>query len=43
MKGRALARDGRVSLCFDDERPPFAFVIMSGTATMSEDLDEVRH
>jgi PPOX class probable F420-dependent enzyme len=42
VKGRALARDDRVSLCFDDERPPFAFVIISGTATISEDLDEVR-
>ena len=43
VKGRALARDARVSLCFDDERPPFAFVIVSGTAALSEDLSEVRH
>ena len=37
LKGRALARDPRVSLCFDDEAPPFAFVIITGTATLSED------
>lgn len=24
VKGLALRRDGRVSLCVDDERPPFA-------------------
>lgn len=41
-KGRALARDPRVSLCFDDEAPPFSFVIVNGTAATSEDLPEVR-
>lgn len=42
-KGRAIARDPRVSLCFDDEAPPFSFVIVHGTATISEDLPQVRH
>lgn len=41
-KGRALARDPRVSLCFDDESPPFAFVIVAGTAEVSEDPELVR-
>ena len=41
-KGRALLRDPRVSLCFDDETPPFSFVIVNGTAEVSEDLPEVR-
>ncbi|WP_421119439.1 PPOX class F420-dependent oxidoreductase [Aquihabitans daechungensis] len=41
-KGRALVRDPRVSLCFDDETPPFAFVIVNGTAEVIEDLAEVR-
>ncbi len=40
-KGRALRRDPRVALVFDDERPPFSFVLVHGTATISEDLDEV--
>ena len=42
-KGRAIARDPRVSLCFDDETPPFSFAIVNGTAEISEDLAEVRH
>ncbi|WP_370882208.1 PPOX class F420-dependent oxidoreductase [Kitasatospora herbaricolor] len=42
VKGRTLARDGRVMLCVDDDRPPFSFVLVQGTATLSEDLPEVR-
>jgi PPOX class probable F420-dependent enzyme len=41
-KGRNLARDGRVALCVDDDRPPFHFVVLNGRARLSEDLDEVR-
>lgn len=43
VKGRNLARDGRVALCVDDDRPPFHFVVLNGRARLSEDLDEVRH
>src|SRR6202008_831027 len=42
IKGKALRRDGRASLVVDDERPPFAFVMVDGTAHVSEDLDELR-
>lgn len=41
IKGKAILRDPRVSLCFDDERPPFAFATLSGTATTSTDPDEL--
>ncbi|MFE1197149.1 PPOX class F420-dependent oxidoreductase [Streptomyces olivaceoviridis] len=41
-KGRNLARDGRVALCVDDDRPPFHFVVLNGRAHLSEDLAEVR-
>jgi PPOX class probable F420-dependent enzyme len=41
VKGRALARDPRVTLCVDDERPPFAFVIIEGTAEIDTDLDDM--
>ena len=41
-KGRALRRDARVSLAFDDETPPFSFVVVTGTVELSEDLPEVR-
>lgn len=37
IKGKAILRDPRVSLCFDDERPPFAFVQIAGTTTTSDD------
>ncbi|MET9083081.1 PPOX class F420-dependent oxidoreductase [Streptomyces sp. NPDC090075] len=42
VKGRNLTRDGRVALCVDDDRPPFHFVVLSGRARLSEELDEVR-
>jgi PPOX class probable F420-dependent enzyme len=37
IKGKAIRRDGRVSLCWDDDRPPFTFVTVAGTATTSTD------
>ncbi|MGY1578163.1 PPOX class F420-dependent oxidoreductase [Streptomyces sp. MN13] len=43
VKGRNLARDGRVAVCVDDDRPPFAYVVLRGRARLSEDLDELRH
>jgi PPOX class probable F420-dependent enzyme len=41
VKGKAIRRDPRVCLTFDDDRPPFSFVIVEGTATVSDDLDEL--
>ncbi|MBB1247156.1 PPOX class F420-dependent oxidoreductase [Streptomyces durbertensis] len=43
VKGRNLARDGRASLCVDDDGPPFSYVILSGRARLVEELSEVRH
>ena len=40
-KGRALARDPRVSLCVDLEQPPYAFVQVQGEAELSDDLDQL--
>ncbi|MFF4318740.1 PPOX class F420-dependent oxidoreductase [Streptomyces sp. NPDC001568] len=40
VKGRNLARDGRVSLCVDDDRPPFAYVVLQGRATIAEYADD---
>lgn len=36
-KGRALARDPRVSLCVDLEEPPYGFVQVQGRAELSEE------
>jgi PPOX class probable F420-dependent enzyme len=41
IKGKAILRDPRVSLCWDDERPPFAFVTVAGSATVSDAPDEL--
>lgn len=41
IKGKAILRDPRVSLCWDDERPPFAFLTIAGTCTTSVDPDEL--
>ncbi len=40
-KGRALARDPRVSLCVDLEEPPYAFVQVQGEAELSEEAAEL--
>jgi PPOX class probable F420-dependent enzyme len=41
IKGKSILRDGRVSICFDDERPPFSFVTISGTTTTTDDPEEL--
>ena len=41
IKGKAILRDPRVSLCWDDERPPFSFVTVAGTASTSTDTTEL--
>jgi PPOX class probable F420-dependent enzyme len=41
IKGKALLRDPRVALCWDDERPPFSFVTIAGTTTLSHDPAEL--
>jgi PPOX class probable F420-dependent enzyme len=42
VAGRNLARDARVSISVDDPHPPFAFVLVEGTAELITDLDAVR-
>lgn len=37
VKGKALRRDPRVCLCIDDETPPYSFVVIDGTAEITED------
>ena len=41
VKGRALQRDPRLSMCVDDDNPPYAFVMIEGLATISRDHDEL--
>lgn len=42
LKGRHLARDRRVSLCVDDERKPYSFVMIEGEVSLEDDLDALR-
>ncbi|MFE2597476.1 PPOX class F420-dependent oxidoreductase [Streptomyces sp. NPDC059396] len=42
VKGRSLLREGRAALCVDDERPPFAFVVIQGRAEIDEDPGQLR-
>ena len=39
---KAMRRDPRVSLCLDDDTPPFSFVTVAGTAELVDDLPVVR-
>ncbi len=40
-KGRAVRRDPRLALCVDSEVPPYGYVQIQGTATVTEDPDEL--
>lgn len=43
VKARNIRRDACVSLCIDDERPPFAYIQIEGTATLIDDLEVVKY
>jgi PPOX class probable F420-dependent enzyme len=43
VKGKTLARDGRAMLAVDDEAFPYAYVLVEGTVSLSDDLDQLRH
>jgi PPOX class probable F420-dependent enzyme len=41
LKGKALRRDPRLAICVDDQEPPYAYVMIQGTATISDDPGEL--
>jgi PPOX class probable F420-dependent enzyme len=41
IKGRAIRRDGRCSLCVDEESPPYAYVRVDGHGEVSEEMTEM--
>jgi hypothetical protein len=43
IKGRSLQRTGIAALCVDDPHPPYAFVSVTGTVSISSDPDEMLH
>jgi PPOX class probable F420-dependent enzyme len=42
LKAKAIRRDARVCMCVDDQAPPYSYVMIDGTATLSDDLDALR-
>jgi PPOX class probable F420-dependent enzyme len=42
-KGRALRRTGRAAMVVDEEQPPYAFVLVEGEVSISEDPDDLLH
>jgi hypothetical protein len=43
VKGRNLQRDPRVCITVDDQQPPYSFVMIEGTVSLSSDMDEMLH
>jgi PPOX class probable F420-dependent enzyme len=41
VKGQAILRDERVSLCVDDEEAPFTFTLIEVTETATEDTEDL--
>ena len=39
IKAANMMRDGRICLCVDDETPPFAYIMIEGTASFVEDQE----
>jgi PPOX class probable F420-dependent enzyme len=42
VKGRNLARNGVATVCVQDDRPPFSFVVIEGTVELIDDLELAR-
>ncbi|MCE7004058.1 PPOX class F420-dependent oxidoreductase [Kibdelosporangium philippinense] len=43
VKGKSLARDGRIAVCVSDERQPYSFVSIDGHARISAEPDQIKH
>ena len=43
VKGRNMLRDPRASITVDDQAPPYSFVTVEGTVSISEDREETLH
>jgi PPOX class probable F420-dependent enzyme len=43
VKGRNMQRDPRVCITVDDENPPYSFVMIEGSASLSSDMGEMLH
>jgi PPOX class probable F420-dependent enzyme len=39
VKAKNIQHDAHISLCVDDEKPPYRFALIEGTAAISSDMD----
>lgn len=42
VKATNIRQNAYVSLCVDDETPPFAYAMLEGTATLLDDLEQLK-
>src|SRR5206468_10999858 len=42
VKAANIRRDGRISICVDDDAPPYTFARVDGTARLSDDLEDLQ-
>ena len=42
VKATNIRHNAQVSLCVDDETPPFAYTMLEGTATLLDDLEQLK-
>lgn len=42
VKAANIRRDPRISICVDEEKPLYAFIIIEGVAELTEDPDELK-
>lgn len=42
VKAKNIRQNANVSLCVDDENPPFAYTMLEGTATLLDDLEQLK-
>lgn len=43
VKAANLGHQGNVAICVDDEKPPFSYVIVEGTATVEEAAPDLQY
>ncbi len=42
VKAANMRRDARVTVCVDDENPPYSFIIVEGTASLEENSKDLK-
>jgi len=42
VKAASMRRDSRVTICVDDETPPYAFIVVEGTASLDDESEALK-